>query len=151
MIAILRVGAPDTISDLLDMIRSGVDLSLLAAHARNARLSDPAIEESFATIEFIIDGPKELPSPTALLTHVPSRSPADSFSSVPISREDIVPDSVSSMTGPSSMNGINSMSGVNSVYDGVSGVDSINGTDGMNEVNRFDSFDRFYTFNGLDG
>jgi len=67
IIAICRVGSDETCGDLVGMIRSGVDLSQLAAHVRNARRANPDIESSFADIEFVIDGPEELPSPRQLL------------------------------------------------------------------------------------
>lgn len=54
-------------SNLLNTIRSGVDLSQLAAHVRNARRSNPSIEAAFSDIEFVIDGSADLPSPTELL------------------------------------------------------------------------------------
>lgn len=53
---------------LLETIRSTLDLSQVAAHVRNARRADPAIEEAFSQIQFALDGGEELPSPSHLLT-----------------------------------------------------------------------------------
>lgn len=67
ILSTIRVGSPQATSDLLETIRSGVDLSQLAAHVRNARRADPAIDQAFSSIVFIVDGPEELPSPEQLL------------------------------------------------------------------------------------
>lgn len=69
ILAILRTASDPTANDdLIATIRSGVDLSQLAAHVRNARRANPTIEVAFSEIEFVIDGPEELPSPIQLLT-----------------------------------------------------------------------------------
>lgn len=83
ILSTIRVGSAEATSDLLDTIRSGVDLSQLAAHVRNARRADPAIDQAFLSINFIIDGPEELPSPEQLLQSMQqgrSQSPRDSQS-----------------------------------------------------------------------
>lgn len=54
-------------NDLVRVIRSEVDLSQVAAHVRNECRSNMAIQQAFDVIEFVIDGPPELPSPTQLL------------------------------------------------------------------------------------
>lgn len=59
----------------MDTIRSTVDLSQIAAHVRNARRADPAIEEAFSQIQYVLDSSEELPSPSILLnasTHLTS-------------------------------------------------------------------------------
>jgi len=58
IIAILRTGSTETAEDLVATIRSGVNLSQLAAHARMARRANPAINSAFADIVFLIDGPE---------------------------------------------------------------------------------------------
>ena len=68
VLATIRAGDEATTNDLLAVVRSGMSLSQLAAHVRNARRSSPDIEQAFARIEpYIIDGPEELPSPNQLL------------------------------------------------------------------------------------
>lgn len=58
---------------MVAMIRSGMDLSQLAAHVRNARRANPAIDQAFSQIDFIVDsGPEELPSTNQLLTSLRS-------------------------------------------------------------------------------
>lgn len=82
IIAIFRAGTIATTEDLVATIRSGVDLSQLAAHVRNARRANPAINSSFADIEFLIDGPEELPPPGQLLnTTMPSQTSSASMNS----------------------------------------------------------------------
>lgn len=51
----------------MDTIRSTVDLSQIAAHVRNTRRADPAIEEAFNQIQYVLDSSEELPSPSMLL------------------------------------------------------------------------------------
>ncbi|MBA7493001.1 hypothetical protein ES702_03556 [subsurface metagenome] len=51
----------------MDTIRSTVDLSQIAAHVRNARRADPAIEDAFSQVQFVLDSSEELPSPSILL------------------------------------------------------------------------------------
>jgi len=64
-------------------IHSGVDLSQLAAHIRNSRRASPAINSSFANIEFVIDGPEELPYPGQLLNiTMPSQGSSASMNSL---------------------------------------------------------------------
>ena len=60
IIATLRAGNTSATDELLITIRSGVDLSQLAAHVRNARRADRAIEEAFSAIKFEIDSPTNL-------------------------------------------------------------------------------------------
>lgn len=73
IIATIRAGDDEANTDLVRVIRSGVDLSQLAAHVRNECRATMAIQKAFDDINFLIDGPRELPSPTQLLSHqVPS-------------------------------------------------------------------------------
>lgn len=67
ILATIRAGNPEANADLVRVIRSGVDLSQLAAHVRNECRANLMIQEAFEAIEFVIDGPKELPSPAKLL------------------------------------------------------------------------------------
>lgn len=95
----MRVGSIETTEDLVGTIRSGVDLSQIAAHVRNARRTNPAIESSFADIEFVIDGPEELPSPTQLLTNMPSQS-SIGFMGPPFGADGIKLPSIGSLPSP---------------------------------------------------
>lgn len=92
IIAIFRAGSVDTAEALVASIRSGVDLSQLAAHVRNARRASPAINSSFADIEFVIDGPEELPSPAQILnTTMPSQASFASMNPLSDAGRDGVP------------------------------------------------------------
>lgn len=56
------------------IIRSGVDLSQLAAHVRNECRANVAIQQAFDRIDFTINGHDELPSVDQVFgTDVPSR------------------------------------------------------------------------------
>lgn len=74
MVSTLRSGSTQATVDLLHTIRSGVDLSQLAAHVRNARRADSAVEAAYGEIDFTIDGPQELPPPAQLLSSMNSQS-----------------------------------------------------------------------------
>lgn len=74
IIATIRAGDFQANDDLVRMIRSGVDLSQLAAHVRNACLSDPEVERAYGMIEFSIDGPEDLPSHDQILGHMEHQS-----------------------------------------------------------------------------
>jgi hypothetical protein len=67
IIATFRAGDLEAQGGLMDTIRSTVDLSQIAAHVRNARRADPAIEDAFSQIQYILDSSEELPSPSMLL------------------------------------------------------------------------------------
>lgn len=67
ILATFRAGDISETDHLLLSIRSEVALSQLAAHVRNARLANPAIQEAFSSIQFVINGPEDLPSPMQLL------------------------------------------------------------------------------------
>lgn len=68
IIATIRVGDDEANRDLYRVIRSGVDLSQIAAHVRNECRANMEIQRTFEEINFLIDGPRELPSPTQLLS-----------------------------------------------------------------------------------
>lgn len=70
IIAVVRVGDANANNDLARVIRSGVDLSQLAAHVRNECRASRAIQQAFDEIDFTIDGPLELPSPSQVLGRV---------------------------------------------------------------------------------
>lgn len=64
--SIVGAGTVKGTTDLLETIRTGVDLAQLAAHVRNMRRASPLIDEAFAEINFVIDRPESLPSPIEL-------------------------------------------------------------------------------------
>ncbi|KAK5073285.1 hypothetical protein LTR70_010417 [Exophiala xenobiotica] len=72
IIAILRGGGTGSTEDLVAMVRSGVGLSQIAAHVRNARRATAAVESFFGAIEFVIDGGNELPPLRPLLNASPN-------------------------------------------------------------------------------
>ncbi|OAL32895.1 hypothetical protein AYO20_07686 [Fonsecaea nubica] len=66
IIATVRAGGFNATEDLLRVIRSGVELSQLAAHVRNECRANIAIQQAFEQIDFVIDGGTELPSPAQM-------------------------------------------------------------------------------------
>lgn len=72
IIATIRVGDEEANRDLVRVIRSGVDLSQVAAHVRNECRANIEIQQAYDNIHFLINGPHELPSPTQLLSEIPS-------------------------------------------------------------------------------
>ncbi|KIX93384.1 uncharacterized protein Z520_10803 [Fonsecaea multimorphosa CBS 102226] len=66
IIATVRAGGFNATEDLLRVIRSGVELSQLAAHVRNECRANIAIQQAYEQIEFVIDGGTELPSPAQM-------------------------------------------------------------------------------------
>ncbi|EXJ89485.1 hypothetical protein A1O3_02552 [Capronia epimyces CBS 606.96] len=81
MIATIRAGDFDANSDLIRVVRSGVDLSQLAAHVRNECRSNVSIQQAYEQIDFCIDGPLELPSPTQVLGEIAPQGDAKSSTS----------------------------------------------------------------------
>lgn len=77
ILATIRAGDYNANTDLIETIRSGVSLSQLAAHVRNECRANVAIQQAYDQMDFKIDGPLELPSPTQLLRHLPSQPSAD--------------------------------------------------------------------------
>jgi len=73
IIAIVKAGDYNANNDLARVMRSDVDLSQLAAHVRNECRSNIAIQQAFDQIDFNIDGPLELPSPTQILGGIPTQ------------------------------------------------------------------------------
>ncbi|KEF59645.1 uncharacterized protein A1O9_04491, partial [Exophiala aquamarina CBS 119918] len=71
IIATLKAGDDESTRDLIRVIRSGVDLSQVAAHVRNECRANVEIQHAYDEIIFHIDGPLELPSPTQLLSEIP--------------------------------------------------------------------------------
>ncbi|EXJ95432.1 hypothetical protein A1O1_00553 [Capronia coronata CBS 617.96] len=67
IIATIRAGDADANNDLFRVIRSRVDLSQLAAHVRNECRANLAIQQVYEQIDFVIDGPRDLPSPDQIL------------------------------------------------------------------------------------
>jgi hypothetical protein len=76
IVAILRAGDLEAIKDLAAIIRTGTDLSSIAAYVRNEVRAHLTVEQAFLAIDFHIDGDHDLPSPTELLnrTGVPGSS-----------------------------------------------------------------------------
>ena len=77
MIATIRAGNFQDTEELLRQIRSGVNLSQLAAHVRNALRTDKDKQSVFNSIEFTIDHGSELPSPTQILDDMQNYNTAD--------------------------------------------------------------------------
>jgi hypothetical protein len=76
ILAIVKVGDYNANDDLARVIRSDVGLSQLAAHVRNECRSNVAIQQAFDRINFNLDGPLELPSPTQILGDIPTQGSA---------------------------------------------------------------------------
>jgi hypothetical protein len=72
MIAIVRAGNSRSTNELIDMIRSRIDLSSLAAYVRNEVRANMAVEQAFHTIDFNMDSGLDLPSPSQLLSRMDS-------------------------------------------------------------------------------
>lgn len=70
ILSTIRAGSKQATDDLLDAIRSGVDLLQLSAHVRDARRADPAIDQAFSEIVFVVDRSEELPSTKHLLQNM---------------------------------------------------------------------------------
>ncbi|KAK5052553.1 hypothetical protein LTR84_002418 [Exophiala bonariae] len=85
IIATIRVGDDEANRDLYRVIRSGVDLSQIAAHVRNECRANIEIQQAYDEINFVIDGPRGLPSPTQLLSEIPSRE--DTFAPASLESE----------------------------------------------------------------
>jgi hypothetical protein len=66
MIATIRVGSIGATEELLRVVRSGVDLSQIAAHVRNECRANAAVEKAYNEIDFTINGPAELPGLTQM-------------------------------------------------------------------------------------
>ena len=73
MVAVFRAGDVLTCNQLVQAVRSGTSLSQLAAQVRNEARSNRAIEQAFHDLDFIIDGPSDLPSPRQLLAGIEER------------------------------------------------------------------------------
>ena len=67
MIAIIKSGAAHSQNDLAHLIRNDTDLSSLAAFVRNEVRANLTLQQAFSSIDFHINGPSELPSPSQLL------------------------------------------------------------------------------------
>lgn len=81
MIATIRIGDDRANYELMRLVKSGCDLSQLAAHVRNERRSNYEIQQVYDTINFEIDGEEELPSPSQILLRgqhlLPTSGPPD--------------------------------------------------------------------------
>jgi hypothetical protein len=72
IIATIRAGDFDANNDLIRIIRTGVDLSQLAAHVRNEYRANIAVQQAYHQIDFTIDGPRKLPSANQMLRQISS-------------------------------------------------------------------------------
>jgi hypothetical protein len=72
MISIMRAGSLQSTNDLVDFVRTGIDLSSLAAYVRNEVRASMAIEQSFHEIDFNMNNGLDLPSPSQLLNRMDS-------------------------------------------------------------------------------
>jgi hypothetical protein len=83
IIAIIRAGDMDANRDLIHMIRSGVELSQLAAHVNNGCRANRAIQRAYDNMDFLLDGTENLPSPAHILNEIsPSRTACHASSAV---------------------------------------------------------------------
>jgi hypothetical protein len=67
MIAIIRVGGDEATNDLLERVRTGVDISSLSSFVRNEVLANRSVEQSLQDINFNMNAAPDLPSPSQLL------------------------------------------------------------------------------------
>ena len=66
---------------MIRLIRGGIDLSQLAAYVRNEVRANLQVENAFQNIDFHLNGPSELPSPSTLLASLdPHQSQVNSES-----------------------------------------------------------------------
>lgn len=72
ILAVLRAGSAETIKTLLLTVQSGIDLSQVAAHVRNAVRSELAIQTAYDETVFDIDSTHNLPSASSMLSHAGS-------------------------------------------------------------------------------
>lgn len=72
MISIFRAGGARSTNDLIDFVRSGIDLSSLAAYVRNEVRASLAVEQAFHEIDFNMGSTLDLPSPSQLLSRLDS-------------------------------------------------------------------------------
>ncbi|KIW16264.1 hypothetical protein PV08_06315 [Exophiala spinifera] len=88
ILAIVKAGDANANEDLARVIRSGVDLSQLAAHVRNECRANTSIQVAFDKIDFTIDGPMELPSPSQILGREISRGDSGTAFMSPIEKSE---------------------------------------------------------------
>ena len=81
ILAIFQAGSNESTTDLVHLIRNGTDLSSMAAFVRNEVRASLPIQQAFRGIDFHINGPPELPSPSQLLSRMNGFSRHDSESS----------------------------------------------------------------------
>ena len=70
IIAIIRAGDIKANTDLILMVRDGVGLSQLAAHVRNGRRFNGAIQQAYKNIDFLIRETENIPSPAYILNEI---------------------------------------------------------------------------------
>ena len=67
-------------NDLVHLVGTDADMSSLAAFVRNEVRSAQSLQRAFENIDFHIDGPSDLPSPTQLLSRMEAFTGSDSGS-----------------------------------------------------------------------
>lgn len=72
MVSIIRAGGARSTNDLVDFVRSGIDLASLAAYVRNEVRANLGVEQAFHEINFNMSEGLDLPSPSQLLSRVDS-------------------------------------------------------------------------------
>lgn len=73
MISIVRAGGSRSTNDLVEFVRTGIDLSSLAAYVRNEVRANLSVEQAFHDIDFNMNtGGLDLPSPSQLLSRLDS-------------------------------------------------------------------------------
>ncbi len=80
VIAIFKAGSSQSANDFAHLVRNGADMSSLAAFVRNEVRSTEVLQRAFESIDFHIDGPSDLPSPTQLLKGMEAFTGSDSGS-----------------------------------------------------------------------
>lgn len=80
MISIIRAGGARSTNDLVEFVRTGIDLSSLAAYVRNEVRASMAVEQAFHEIDFNMDSGLDLPSPSQLLSRMDSIQSTQTYS-----------------------------------------------------------------------
>lgn len=70
MVSIIRAGGARSTNDLVDFVRSGIDLASLAAYVRNEVRANLAVEQAFHELNFNMSEGLDLPSPSQLLSRL---------------------------------------------------------------------------------
>ena len=76
IIATIKAGTQQDADELVYQIRTGMNLSQLAAHVRNAVRSSEEKQHEYDKIEYVIDGGSDLPSPGQILNDMETIMPS---------------------------------------------------------------------------